>query len=78
MFTGVASVFSGGHLTGISFSAANGTPGGAYQIVSSNDVTLQPLSAWTVVQSGTFDGSGNLNVTISVNPATPQKFYLLR
>ena len=78
-FTGIASVFNGGGvLTGITFSAIHGPAGGAYDILSSTDVTLQPLSAWTPVHSGNFDGSGKLNVTISVNPATPAMFYLLR
>jgi autotransporter-associated beta strand protein len=78
-FSAIGSVFNGGGvLTGITFSAIHGPAGGAYDILSSTDVTLQPLSAWTPVHSGTFDGSGKFNVTISVNPATPKMFYLLR
>jgi hypothetical protein len=41
-------------------------------------VALQPLSAWTPVQGGNFDGSGSFNVTIGVNPAVPRTFYILR
>ena len=77
-FTGIGSVLSGGALTGITFSGVHGPAGGTYEIMSSTNVTLQPLSAWTPVQSGNFDGSGSFNVTISVNPATPRTFYLLR
>jgi autotransporter-associated beta strand protein len=76
-FTGIGSVFSGGVLSGINFSAIHGPAGGAYRILSSANVTLQPLSAWTPVHSGNFDGAGRFNVTVSVNPATPQMFYLL-
>ena len=78
-FSAIGSVFNGGGvLTGITFSAIHGPAGGAYDILSSTDVTLQPLSAWTPVHSGNFDGSGRFNVTISVNPTTPKMFYLLR
>ena len=77
-FTAIASVFTGGVLSGITFSGVHGPPGGSFHILSSTDVALQPLSAWTVVQSGAFDGSGSFNVTLSVNPATPQTFYILR
>ena len=77
-FTAIASVFTGGLLSGIIFSGVHGPPGGSYHILSSTDLALQPRSAWTVVQSGNFDGSGSFNVTLSVNPATPQTFYLLR
>jgi fibronectin-binding autotransporter adhesin len=76
-FTVIESVFSGGVLSGITFSAIHGPAGGAYHILSSTNVTLQPLSAWTPVHSGNFDGSGSFNVTISVYPATPQMYYLL-
>ena len=71
-------MFTGGVLSGITFSGVHGPPGGSFHILSSTDVALQPLSAWTVVQSGAFDGSGSFNVTLSVNPATPQTFYILR
>jgi fibronectin-binding autotransporter adhesin len=76
-FTAIGSVFSGGVLSGISFSGIHGPAGGTYKILSAANVALQPLSAWTPVHSGNFDGSGSFNVTISVNPATPQMFYML-
>jgi hypothetical protein len=65
-------------LSGITFSGIHGPPGGTYEITSSTNVALKPLTAWTPVQSGTFDASGSFNVTINVSPATAQMFYLLR
>ena len=65
-------------LTGITFSGVQGPAGGSYEILSSTNVALQPLSAWTPVQGGNFDGSGSFNVTIGVNPAVPRTFYILR
>ena len=77
-FTAIGGVFSGGILTGITFSGVQGPAGGSYEILSSTNVALQPLSAWTPVQGGNFDGSGSFNVTIGVNPAVPRTFYILR
>jgi autotransporter-associated beta strand protein len=77
-FSTIESVFTGGVLSGISFSGVHGPPGGSFKIFSSTQVNLQPLSAWTLVQSGAFDGSGSFNVLLSVNPATRQTFYILR
>lgn len=76
-FTSIGSVQTGGVLSGITFAGVHGPAGGSYQILSSTNVALQPLSAWTPVQNGNFDGSGSFNVTIGVNPAAPQTFYLL-
>jgi autotransporter-associated beta strand protein len=76
-FSDISSVFTGGVLTGITFSGIHGPAGGSYEILSSTDVTLQPLSAWTFVQNGSFDASGSFTATVPVNAATPLKFYIL-
>lgn len=76
-FSNVAIVTSGGALSGISFSAVNGPANGSYHILSSTNVDLKPLSAWTVAQSGSFDGSGNLSVTVPASPSIGQTFYVL-
>ncbi|MDB6027368.1 MAG: Autotransporter-associated beta strand repeat protein [Verrucomicrobiales bacterium] len=76
-FTSIESIQTGGVISGITFSGVHGPAGGSFQILSSTNVALQPLSAWTVVQSGNFDGSGSFNVTIGVVPGAPQTFYLL-
>jgi autotransporter-associated beta strand protein len=77
-FAFISSTQTGGVLTGINFSGYHGPPGGSYHILSSTNVALQPLSAWTVVQSGTFDSSGSFSASLSVSPGTPQLFYRLR
>ena len=76
-FSNISIVTTGGALSGISFSAVNGPANGSYHILSSTDVDLRPLSAWEVVQSGSFDGSGGLSVTIPANPSISQTFYVL-
>lgn len=51
-----------------------GTPGGKNRVLKSTDLTL-PLTNWTQVGSGTFDGSGDFFVSLTVNAAEPQQFY---
>jgi hypothetical protein len=70
-------VQTGGVLSGITFSGVHGSPDGSYAILSSTNLNLRPLSAWTLVQSGTFDSSGSLSTTISASPAAPQTFFIL-
>jgi hypothetical protein len=65
-------------LSGIVVSGVHGPTNGTYHVVSSTNVALRPFSAWTPVQSGTFDNSGSFNITNAVSPATAQTFYLLR
>jgi autotransporter-associated beta strand protein len=76
-FASISAVNSGGSFSGVSFSATNGPSGGGYRIWSSTTVDLRPLSSWTVVQGGNFDGSGSFNTTVPANPSTPQTFYIL-
>jgi hypothetical protein len=38
----------------------------------------QPLANWTVVGTGTFDGSGNFSFTNAVTPGTSKLFYRIR
>jgi autotransporter-associated beta strand protein len=76
-FTSVGRVFSGGALSGLTFSGVGGPPNGTYHILSSTNVALHPLSAWTVVKSGNFDSSGNFSNSVSVNPGTTRTFYAL-
>ena len=60
------------------FNASNGVPNGGFAILSSTNLTL-PLSQWTSVATGTFDGSGNVsNFSVTVNPAVPQAYYVLQ
>ncbi len=77
VFTSVGRVFTSGVLTGITFAGTNGPPSGTYHILSSTNVALHPLSAWTVVKSGSFDGSGNFTDSVSVSPGVTRTFYAL-
>jgi hypothetical protein len=76
-FSNITPVTTAGALSGISFSAVNGPANGSYHILSSTNVDLRPLTAWSVAQNGSFDSSGNLNVTVPVSASIGQTFYVL-
>jgi autotransporter-associated beta strand protein len=61
----------------ITINAANGAANGAVNVLMSTNLTL-PLDSWTPVYSGNFDGSGNLNATISVDSTQSQQYYILQ
>lgn len=66
--------FAGGSLT---INATGGIASGLVNVLTSTNLTL-PLSSWTVAAATTFDGSGNLSVPITVDPAAPQLFIRLQ
>lgn len=55
----------------------NAGPGGTYHLLASTNAAT-PLSNWTVLTSGSFDGNGNVNSTNAINPGTPRSFYILQ
>jgi len=59
------------------FSGTNGLPGGTYEVLSSTNLAM-PLTNWTQVGAGHFDGNGNFSVSNALNASDPQRFYLLR
>ena len=61
----------------ISVQGTNGPPYGAYQLLTSTDVSL-PLDQWSIVGSSTFDAGGNFGLTNSVSPVQLQQFFRLR
>jgi autotransporter-associated beta strand protein len=65
---------SGGNLI---FSGTGGSANGTYYVLTTTNLT-NSLSNWTVVSTNSFDGSGNFSVTNAINPATPQRFYIIR
>jgi hypothetical protein len=58
------------------FSGTNGSPGGSYTVMSSTNLAA-PLTNWTPVGGGSFDGQGGYSVTNAVNTNEPARFYLL-
>jgi autotransporter-associated beta strand protein len=58
-------------------SGSGGSSGGTFNILTSTDIAA-PLSSWTQVATGTFDGSGNFSVTLAIDPNTPQRFFLIQ
>jgi hypothetical protein len=59
------------------FSGTNGLPGGTYEVLSCTNLAM-PLTNWTQVGAGHFDGNGNFSVSNAINANEPQRFYLLR
>jgi autotransporter-associated beta strand protein len=66
--------FSGSSLL---ISATNGAPWYYFDILSTTNVAL-PISSWTSEQTAYFDGSGNFDGSITVDPAVPQKFFTIQ
>src|SRR5205823_3071172 len=61
----------------ITISGINGSPGAGVSVLMSTNLTL-PLASWTVVGTGSFDGSGNLSpVSVPVDNTQTQQFYIL-
>jgi hypothetical protein len=72
------------HLSPVSLSAAtpgisatNGTPGGAWMLLQSTNLTL-PLNQWQVNATGSFDSGGNLSTNIGNIETNHQEFYILK
>jgi hypothetical protein len=65
-FTGSAVILSG----------TNGTASGSYSVRSSTNVVLAAAN-WPVLTTGTFGPLGQFSVTNAVNPAEPQRYYLI-
>lgn len=66
--------FSG---TNLILSGTNGVPTWTYYLLASTNVSL-PLSNWSAVQTGFFDGSGNFVLTNGTDPALSRQFYILQ
>lgn len=61
----------------ITINASNGNPNGPVSVLTTTNLAL-PLSSWTVLATGNFDGSGNLNLPVSVDPTLPASFFILQ
>jgi fibronectin-binding autotransporter adhesin len=58
----------------ITLGGSGGLAGAPYYVVASTNVAL-PLSSWIPVATNTFDSSGNINISIPINPGVPDDFY---
>jgi hypothetical protein len=54
-----------------------GVTNGVYYVLSSADVT-QPRNEWAVVATNLFDGAGDFNFSIPLQPSPAQQFFLLK
>ncbi len=63
--------------TNVVFGSSNGIPNGNFSVFSSTNL-LMPFSNWSLLQTGAFDMNGSLQFTNGLDPAAPQKFYLLQ
>ena len=61
----------------IGFNATNGTPSGAYTLLSSTNLQT-PLSSWITVTNGNFDVNGDLNGLYISNLVGSQQFFILK
>jgi hypothetical protein len=61
----------------IVMNGSNGPPGATYYVLSSTNIAT-PLSQWLPVLTNAFDAGGNFSATNLIDPATPQRFFLLQ
>jgi hypothetical protein len=72
----IHSITTGGGQIIINGSNKTGSGGGSYHLLTSTNLLL-PLTNWTIVTSGSFDGSGNFSTTNSGGTNT-QQFFILK
>jgi hypothetical protein len=67
------------HVSGGNFvlTGSGGTAGSGYSVVTQTNLA-QPRVNWTVIGTGTFNGSGNFSNSIAVTPGGPKQFYQIR
>src|SRR5204863_1101026 len=64
----------GGNLV---ISGTNGYINGTYYVLSSTNVAL-PLSSWEPIATNSFDGAGNFTFSAPIDPAKPQRFFMMQ
>jgi autotransporter-associated beta strand protein len=69
-------VIAGFNLSGstLSLFLTNGSPGAAFQIVTATNLT-QASGTWSVATNGSFAGNGTFTNSLTIDPASPQRFY---
>jgi hypothetical protein len=63
--------------TNLVFSGINGLPNHTYYVLGSTNVTL-PVTSWSRVATGSFDGSGGFSIAIPIDPAFAQRYFRLQ
>jgi autotransporter-associated beta strand protein len=58
-------------------SGTGGISNGTYYLLTATNIA-QPLTNWTRLLTNQFDANGNFNLTNTLNPGSPQSFYLLQ
>jgi hypothetical protein len=59
------------------FSGTGGTANASYSVLTTTNL-VTPLSNWTLLSTGSFDGSGAFSVTNPISSGTAQSFYTIR
>jgi fibronectin-binding autotransporter adhesin len=65
---------SGGNLI---FGGTNGTALSSYSVLTTTNITT-PLANWTLLSTGSFDGSGAFSVTNTISSGSAKRFYMIR
>jgi len=63
--------------TNLMFKVTDGVPGGAYELLTSQNIAM-PLASWNVIDSGSFDWLGSKNISVPISPVAPQRFFTIR
>lgn len=73
----VISAFSVQSGTNLVVSGVNGFANASYSVVASADVA-SPLASWAPIATGVFGPNGSFSFTVTVDPATPQRFFVVK
>jgi autotransporter-associated beta strand protein len=66
-------VISGGNLQ---ISGVAGPSGGAFDVLTSNDLT--PVGSWTVTTSGSFNSDGTFSFSVPIDGTNPHQYFRIR
>ncbi|HKQ36935.1 MAG TPA: hypothetical protein VJ063_02590, partial [Verrucomicrobiae bacterium] len=58
------------------FNGSGGPASAEYRVLTSTDLTI-PKTNWQPVRTNLFDANGNFNFALPIEPATPQRFFIL-
>jgi autotransporter-associated beta strand protein len=59
------------------FGGTNGTALAGYSVLTTTNITT-PLTDWTLLSTGSFDGSGAFSVTNPISSGGAKRFYMIR